>query len=414
MVWQWPWKKRAHHGVAQPRKFRPIVECLEERAALSSFQTYLGDFNGDHKQDVAYFFDWHAPGSLSTGPAVGVWEIWLSTGDHFQYPPLVGGGIHGVADVPAQAVKTSTTDHWFRWLTGDVNGDGKDEFVGMDDTGMVSVINVQSPLQGALAPWVQWSIPATWSQLFVADANGDGKADLIGFDTAGKWWVGLSDGQGAFVTGAPWTQWSLPGSWSRLFVGDFTGDGKADVAGFGNNGAWFVGASNGINAFTWGAPWAQWSVSPTWRQVLVGDFNGDGRLDIGGLSNQGDWYVGASNGVSNFAWNNPWAHWSMGSTWSGVFAADVNGDKKADAVGFGFNGLWFAGVSDGQGAFTTGAPGAIWALPSGFITVNVGDFNGDGKADLFGQNLLYQLYVGLSDGTTNFTTTYWTGRPPPS
>jgi hypothetical protein len=388
------------------------LECLEERSLLSSFQTYLGDFNGDHKEDVAYFLDGHLPWAPASSPSVGLWQIWQSNGSTFLNPPFVGGGIHEVASIPDPVVITTTTDHWFKWLTGDVNGDGKDEMVGMDDTGTVSVINVQSQTQGSITPWAHWSIPATWNQLFVADVNGDGKSDLIGFDTTGKWWVGLSNGNGNFVTGPPWAQWSVPGSWSQLFVGDFTGDGKADVAGFGMNGKWFVGTSNGSNAFTWGPLWAQWSVPASWRQVLVGDFSGDGKLDIGGLSTNGTWYVGVSNGMDNFVGGNPWAHWSTGSTWSSVFAADVNGDKKADVVGFGFNGVWFVNLSDGLGAFTASAPGAFWALPSGFVEVAVGDFNGDGKADIIGQNLLYQLYVGLSDGTTNFTTSYWTGRGP--
>jgi hypothetical protein len=55
----------------------------------------------------------------------------------------------------------------------------------------------------------------------------------------------------------------------------------SDVAGrVGENGAWYVGLSDGESLTT--TFWGVWSPGVTWSTILVGDFNGDGRDDLAG------------------------------------------------------------------------------------------------------------------------------------
>jgi hypothetical protein len=56
-------------------------------------------------------------------------------------------------------------------------------------------------------------------------------------DLTGKWWVGINNGSGGFTFSAtPWATWSTSVTWT-VFVGDFNGDGKADIAGFVSSGS---------------------------------------------------------------------------------------------------------------------------------------------------------------------------------
>jgi hypothetical protein len=58
-----------------------------------------------------------------------------------------------------------------------------------------------------------------------------------------------------------------------------------------------------------------------WVDVQVGDFNGDGKLDITGRALQnGQWYTGLSNGTAFNTTN--WATWSTAATCVDVHNGD--------------------------------------------------------------------------------------------
>jgi FG-GAP repeat len=134
--------------------------------------------------------------------------------------------------------------------------------------------------------------------------------------------VGLSNGSTAFNT-TLWTTWNPNVTWVDVQVGDFNGDGQADIVGrVLQSGQWWVGLSNGSTAFNT-TLWANWNPSVTWVDVQVGDFNGDGKADIAGrVSPSGQWWAGISNGSSTF---NPalWTTWNPSVTWVDVHAGDV-------------------------------------------------------------------------------------------
>jgi hypothetical protein len=82
--------------------------------------------------------------------------------------------------------------------------------------------------------------------------------------------------------------------------------------------------------------------------VKVGDFNGDGKADIvGRWLEGGQWWTGLSTG-SSFV-NSLWDTWSTGTTWADVEVADFNADGLSDIVGRAVvNGQWYAGLSTGN------------------------------------------------------------------
>jgi Astacin (Peptidase family M12A)/FG-GAP-like repeat len=128
------------------------------------------------------------------------------------------------------------------------------------------------------------------------DVNGDGKDDIVGFWNDGVW-VSLSTGSG-FATPSRWMYgfshnnngW---GTQHPRMLGDVNGDGKDDIVGFGNLGT-FVAFSTGtgftapslkLSAYGYDASAGGWRVDRNPR--TLGDVNGDGKQDIVGFSNAG-------------------------------------------------------------------------------------------------------------------------------
>src|SRR5215470_17546909 len=101
----------------------------------------------------------------------------------------------------------------------------------------------------------------------------------------------------------------------------------------------------------------------------------------------------------------------MGGRWRVMCAQwDVNGDGKADVIGFGQDGVYVA-LSDGASFSPVSKWTSAFDLSHGWTVASfvrtVGDVNGDGKADVigFGQD---GVYVALSNGSGFDTVSKWT------
>ena len=106
------------------------------------------------------------------------------------------------------------------------------------------------------------------------DLNGDGHTDLVTANVYGNVSVLLGDGSGGFAPAGTMPPASTPTS---VVLGDFTGDGKLDVA-TANSSSNTVSVlyGNGDGTFS------PRRISPQARTRLLiaaGDFNGDGWLD---------------------------------------------------------------------------------------------------------------------------------------
>jgi hypothetical protein len=190
---------------------------------------------------------------------------------------------------------------------------------------------------------------------FMADTTGDGRADIVGFGNDGVW-VSRAQANGTFS--APQRVVANfgynAGGWRverhPRFMADTTGDGRADIVGFGNDGVWvsraqpdgsfaapqMVVANFGYNA-------GGWRVERHPR--LMADTTGDGRADIVGFGNDGVWISRAQPDgsfsapqmvVNNFGYNA--GGWRVER--HPRFVVDTSADNKADLVGFGNDGVW--------------------------------------------------------------------------
>ncbi len=267
--------------------------------------------------------------------------------------------------------------------------------------------------------------PNKWPRM-IGDFNGDDKSDVIGFGNDNVF-VGLSSG--SYLTTTAWSSGFTYGgsgstqmSYPRM-LGDFNGDGKTDIIGFGYD-LTYVGISTGSSfntglfsttaAFTYQQGFNNNNVI----QRMIGDMNGDGKDDVVAFGHQ-QTAVGISNG-SSFSTTN----WSGGATFSAQtggmsdmnkwpkMIGDFNGDGKDDVVGFG-NTQVVVGLSTGSSFNTSAWTTAFTYGTDGFLQSQlpryVGDFNGDGKDDIIGFGHT-GIAVGISTGSSFNVTTWLDGE----
>lgn len=265
--------------------------------------------------------------------------------------------------------------------------------------------------------------PVGSTNQLTGDFNGDGLTDVAAYyRTNGRWLVALSTGNG-FLAPQIWATFTAGTPFAKQIVGDFNNDGKDDIGNFITTSGlsrWLMNLSTG-SGFSKGTLWAnttKYGVSG-WARHLVGDFNGDGFTDIASFRNISTsvarWYVNLSNGSSAFT-TTLWANFSTISLsgWTSAVVGDFNADGKDDIANF-FNrsgvARWWVSLSNGT-AFTTTLFGSM-STATGWTNQAAGDFNNDGRTDLVSFNTnTNEFWVSLSNGAT-FTTSWWSTIPQP-
>jgi RHS repeat-associated protein len=286
--------------------------------ANQEYVQHVGDFNGDGFPDVA-----------RVRAVPGYWQIFLALGN--------GDGTFESNPLPT----VLTLPQYGDWQShvSDFDGDGRADFAVMhssEDHGWV-VHTALSNDSGfyhldesqVVASASDYNASRDWKQQ-IADFNGDGLADITLYITRANPYFGvansdavivsLSDGSGGF-TGFYYDGnlfGGLPGGpvLGKTQFADFNGDSIADLGFFENNGVtwnFYVAISDGAGGWA-GVQSSSLDFSfDTYagnRETYIGDYNGDGRLDVALIkalssgttgNNQWDVAISLNNGDGTFA-----------------------------------------------------------------------------------------------------------------
>ena len=283
-------------------------------------------------------------------------------------------------------------------VTGDFNEDGIEDFVSLPDTSLLYV-NLGNG-DGTFHTPVSYAGVPFGAAGAAVDVNGDGHLDLIIFGIqnqstfVSQVGVLLGNGDGTFQPVSSFASGHLG---TGIAVADLNGDGYPDIATVNssdNNLAIFLGKGDGT--FQPKAAYTGSTSSSALYNLVIGDFNGDGKPDIVVATYAGlNLFLG--NGDGTFP-STPTSTISAQAPIQ-VTSGDFNHDGKLDLAALNFaNGGMSVLLGNGNGTFQT----ALEYGGAGSGTqITVGDFNGDGFQDiaLNGLNANSNFYLGNGDGT---------------
>jgi hypothetical protein len=238
--------------------------------------------------------------------------------------------------------------------------------------------------------------PANLSSVQVADLNGNNAPEIIGLDNTSASVVVLKNlGNGKF--GAP-TYYAISGQPNGIAVGDFNGDGKLDVAvaiGAYNATQGRVAVFRGIGDGTLQLP-QYYTVAIPANSIAVADFNNDNRPDIAVIGNSSNNSTNTvailTNTGSSFT-----EHFFKAATYftangfgagadsiDDLVAGDFNGDGRIDLAYI--DGCAQCSVSEEElfilANTTSGWEPKMPTGGTGSFSLKAADIDGDGLSDL--------------------------------
>ena len=359
----------------------------------------------------------------------------IDSTDYLELQTLAGPGKYTLttdltsSSLPGEPVFTNSSEASLTLMvSGDFRGDGHADLatVGVDIPGQgeVEVVpgNGDGTFQSPLAPISLGTLVP--NSLVTGDFTGNGRADLavVGVDSAsgeGEVEVLLSNNDGTFQIMRPINLGGLEPSF--LATGEFAGDGRTGLAVAGVDSATGEGEvevllNNNDGTLQATSPINLGDLGPS--SFVMGDFTGDGRADLAVLGvdsasgqSEVDVLLGNAEGTSEIIL--PINLGDFGP--SSLVAGDFRGNGRSDVAVAGVDPATGQGevevlLGNGDGTFQIAPPINLGDLaPSSLVG---GDFAGDGRVDLAvadagsaSLSIQSQVEILLNKGDGTFQTT---------
>jgi subtilisin family serine protease len=295
-------------------------------------------------------------------------------------------------------IRYNTSVPLFGSIRRDHSGDGKSDILWRNSaTGE----NYLYPMNGtailATEGFLRTVADQSWQVVGTGDFDGDGKADILWRNSAtGQNYIYFMDGR-TIRSSEGFIRTVAEQSWSVAGVGDFDGDGKDDIlwrnAATGETYVYFMDGKT----IKPSEGYLRTVADPNWQIAGVGDFDGDGKADIVWRNSvTGQNYLYPVDGLS-IKPSEGFIRTVADVDWKIAGVADFDGDGVADILwrhgATGENYLYpmiGTSVKPSEGFLRTVAD-LNWQI------VATGDYDGDGKSDILwrhsasGQNYVYPM-----------------------
>jgi RHS repeat-associated protein len=327
-----------------------------------NYEYFTGDYNGDGKTDLLQIEYLNDNGWIST-------EKWTLYGNQSaDNNPLEMNNIDSIAGKDGNTVAKAE-----QFSFGDLNGDGLSDILQLNNNGSqawpdyklvcyFSKPNDNSYQQNFISNISLGDDYGIIAAMDIVEVNGDGQADILLYckptnESDFKPFILLSDGT-----------YSVPYHYNFSLLNDFS-----DI------------------------------VSSSDDKIKFADFNADGRNDILVLDKSGSGYKIYHYDEDS----NSMLYWQGGSSPDvncSVYTGDFNGDGYSDLLYFNTANQWKIRTNTGLSFIETDAPISNSYNPANiFVNYLTGDFNGDGKDDI------WEAYYDY-DAQNNLTTIYYSNE----
>lgn len=297
------------------------------------------------------------------------------------------------------------SSRWSPELYGDFTNDGVDDVLGRLDNGDWW-LQVNDGTQLFTIPFRQGlALSETAEVIDSVDINGDDRLDVVSLDrTNGDIWVSLNTVNG--LSNQVWGTLSDADP-DHVFIGDFNGDGNVDVLASGANEDWWLAQNTGnsLDVQGWGG-----FRDFDWVDVLSGDFDGDMTDDVAARAPDNTWWVWRG-GEDRMQPAQFWGHWKMRDEWTDVAAEDFTNDGRTDLIGRTDDGRLWVSTSIGT-RFQTWTWSRGWVDRAEWSRITHIDFNFDGLTDQIGKAKDDTWWYALNVDGQTFNNYFWLEAAP--
>lgn len=354
-----PVPKTLNHFVERTMELNslPERECVLGKAKNLPVDTNpssltAADLNGDGSLDL-----------VAAIPGSGIVGLWYGNGD---------GEFSNYKRFPAGTKPFSVA-------IGDFDNDMKPDLAIANNTNMNEMKGSVTILKGnsGFNSMISFATAPNPGWVAVGDFNNDNKQDIVVVRQKDS--IGIAFGNGQFVFS---DQVGVPPTAIEVAVGDFNGDKRPDIAA-GTTAGVVVRLGVGQGFGTPIGPHQDFNmlpknINPNSQSVALGDFNGDGNLDISSANYDSD-NVSLLMGNGQGGFSQP-EHFPADKNPISIAVGDFNDDKKLDIVvaNSTINKINIL-LGNGQGKFGAPTYFQVGMKPGAVV---VGDFNRDLKPDL--------------------------------